>query len=66
MKAGDRVEIVITRDLEASIRPISKSVDEMICKLHNPEKNPLKPAWVSILYQLVLFTPMALVFGVLR
>ena len=44
LDTGDKIEIIITKDNEAVIRPISKKVDEIFCKLHKPEQKvvPLK------------------------
>jgi AbrB family looped-hinge helix DNA binding protein len=33
---GDKIEIIITKEREAIIRPISKKVDDIFCKLHKP------------------------------
>lgn len=34
--AGDKIEIIVTEKREAVIRPISKKVDDVFCKLHQP------------------------------
>jgi AbrB family looped-hinge helix DNA binding protein len=36
LNTGDKVEIFISDKREAIIRPISKKVDEIFCKLHKP------------------------------
>ena len=36
LHTGDKIEIVVTSNREAIIRPISKKVDEIFCKLHKP------------------------------
>lgn len=33
---GDKIEIIITKEREAIIRPISKKVDDIFCKLYTP------------------------------
>ena len=33
---GDKVEIIVTDSQEAIIRPVSKKVDEIFCKLQKP------------------------------
>ena len=38
---GDKVEFIITQNREAIIRPISKKVDEIFCKLHNSTRKPV-------------------------
>ncbi len=38
LQAGDKIEIVVTKEREAIIRPISKKVDDIFGKLHMPEK----------------------------
>lgn len=34
LHSGDKIEIIVTKKGEAIIRPISKKVDEIFCKLH--------------------------------
>ena len=34
LNTGDKIEIIITDKREAIIRPVSKKVDEIFCKLH--------------------------------
>lgn len=36
LNAGDKIEIVVTQKREAIIRPVSKTVDDIFCKLHKP------------------------------
>lgn len=36
LHAGDKIEIIVTEKREAVIRPISKKVDDVFCKLHQP------------------------------
>jgi AbrB family looped-hinge helix DNA binding protein len=36
LRTGDKIEIIVTGDREAIIRPISKKVDDIFCKLHKP------------------------------
>jgi antitoxin PrlF len=36
LHTGDKIEIIVTEKREAIIRPISKKVDDMFCKLHKP------------------------------
>ncbi len=36
LQTGDKIEIIVTDKREALIRPISKKVDEIFCKLHKP------------------------------
>lgn len=38
LRTGDKIEIIVTDKMEAVIRPISKTVDELFCKLHKPEQ----------------------------
>ena len=33
---GDKIEIIVTDDNEAVIRPVSNKVDDVFCKLHKP------------------------------
>ena len=35
---GDKIEIILTKDREAIIRPVSKKVDDIFCKLHKSGK----------------------------
>ena len=41
LHTGDKIEIVVTGKREAIIRPISKKVDDVFCKLHNPDRKPV-------------------------
>ena len=41
LRTGDKIEIIITDKMEAVIRPISKAVDELFCKLHKPEQEAI-------------------------
>ena len=34
LHTGDKIEIIVTEKREAIIRPISKKVDDIFCKLH--------------------------------
>ncbi len=36
LHAGDKIEIIVTEKREAVIRPISKKVDDVFCRLHQP------------------------------
>lgn len=36
LNTGDKIEIIVTEKREAIIRPVSKKVDELFCKLHKP------------------------------
>lgn len=36
LHTGDKIEIIVTENREAIIRPISKKVDDIFCKLHKP------------------------------
>lgn len=36
LHTGDKIEIIVTGDREAVIRPVSKKVDDLFCKLHRP------------------------------
>jgi len=38
LHTGDKIEIIVTDKREAIIRPISKKVDDIFCKLHRPER----------------------------
>jgi AbrB family looped-hinge helix DNA binding protein len=39
LHAGDKIEIIVTEKREAIIKPISKKVDDIFGKLHNPERS---------------------------
>lgn len=41
LHSGDKIEIVVTGDMEAVLRPISKKVDDIFCKLHRPGRKPV-------------------------
>jgi len=36
LNTGDKIEIIVTEKREAIIRPVSKKVDDIFCKLHKP------------------------------
>ncbi len=36
LEKGDRIEIIVTKNREAVIRPVSKKVDDIYCKLKKP------------------------------
>jgi len=41
LHSGDKVEIIVTDTKEAIMRPISKKVDDLFCKLHKPGRKPV-------------------------
>ena len=41
LKTGDKIEIIVTKKKEAIIRPVSKKVDDIFCKLHRPGIKPV-------------------------
>ena len=41
LHTGDKIEITLTTNREAIIRPISKKVDDVFCKLHKSERKPV-------------------------
>lgn len=41
LHTGDKIEIVVTGTREAVIRPVSKKVDDVFCKLHKPHRKPI-------------------------
>ncbi len=38
LHTGDKIEIIVTEKREAIIRPISKKVDDIFCKLHKSSR----------------------------
>lgn len=36
LNTGDKIEIIVTEKREAIMRPVSKKVDDIFCKLHKP------------------------------
>jgi len=38
LSTGDKIEIIATEKGEAIIRPVSKKVDDIFCKLHRPDR----------------------------
>ncbi len=38
LHTGDKIEIIVTDNGEAIIRPISKKVDDIFCKLQKPSR----------------------------
>ncbi|WXU00208.1 MAG: hypothetical protein Ctma_0919 [Catillopecten margaritatus gill symbiont] len=41
LNAGDKIEVVATKNGEAVIRPISKTVDEVFCSLKRPNQRSI-------------------------
>ena len=41
LRSGDRVEFVVHGSSEAVLRPITKGVDEVFGRLHDPKRPPL-------------------------
>ncbi|MBU1054126.1 MAG: AbrB/MazE/SpoVT family DNA-binding domain-containing protein [Proteobacteria bacterium] len=41
LNTGDKIEIIVTEDREAIIRPVSKKVDDIFCKLHKPGRKAI-------------------------
>lgn len=41
LHTGDKIEIIVTEKREATIRPISKKVDDIFCKLHKSGRKPV-------------------------
>ena len=41
LHTGDKIEFIVTENRETIIRPISKKVDEIFCKLHNVGRKPV-------------------------
>ena len=38
LHTGDKIEIIVTKEGEAVIRPIAKRVDDVFCKLKKPDQ----------------------------
>lgn len=38
LHTGDKIEITLTSEMEAIIRPVSKKVDDIFCKLCKPDR----------------------------
>ena len=36
LHSGDKIEILVTKNGEAIIKPVSRKVDEVFCKLYSP------------------------------
>ena len=41
LNTGDKIEIIVTEKREAIIRPVSKKVNDIFCKLHKPGRKAL-------------------------
>jgi len=41
LSTGDKIEIIMTNQQEALIRPISKKVDDIFCKLNSPNQKTI-------------------------
>ena len=49
LQTGDTIEIVLTDDREAVIRPVSKKVDEVFGRLHRPGRKAISTAEMDAL-----------------
>jgi antitoxin PrlF len=38
---GDKIEIIVTKNREAVIKPLSKKADDIFCKLHKPGRKAM-------------------------
>ena len=47
LHTGDKIEIIVTEKREAIIRPISKKVDDIFCKLHKPSRKAVTLAAID-------------------
>jgi len=43
LHTGDKIEIIVTDKREAIIRPVSKKVDDVFCKLFRPGRKAVSP-----------------------
>ena len=41
LHTGDKIEIIVTTNREAIIRPISKKVNDIFCKLYRPDRKAM-------------------------
>ncbi len=41
LHSGDKIEIVVTGKMEAVIKPVSKKVDDIFCRLHKSNRQPV-------------------------
>ena len=41
LNTGDKIEIIVTENREAIIRPVSKKVDDIFCKLQKTGRKPV-------------------------
>ena len=41
LHTGDKIEIIVTENREAIMRPISKKVDDLFCILHKQDRKPV-------------------------
>ena len=40
LHSGDKIEIIVTGNMEAVIKPVSKKVDDIFCRLHKSNRQP--------------------------
>ena len=50
LNTGDKIEIVITKDREAIIRPVSKKVDDIFCKLYKSDRKAVSLETLSLIH----------------
>ncbi|MFK5925356.1 MAG: AbrB/MazE/SpoVT family DNA-binding domain-containing protein [Desulfuromusa sp.] len=41
LHSGDKIEIIVTGNMEAIIKPVTKKVDDVFCKLHKSNRQPV-------------------------
>ena len=44
LQTGDKIEIIVTENREAVIKPVSRKVDDIFCRLRKPGKKTLSTA----------------------
>jgi len=47
LHSGDKIEIVVTGKMEATIKPVSKKVDDIFCKLHKLDRQPVSISTIN-------------------
>ncbi len=47
LHTGDKIEIIVTENMEAIIRPVSKKVDDIFGRLHSPEQKAVPLAEID-------------------
>jgi len=47
LHSGDKIELVVTGEMEAVMKPVSRKVDDIFCKLHKSNRQPVSISTIN-------------------